>query len=185
MHTKSSAIHSLRVMELVGLLAFGVFGQTASTGAIVGTILDPSGSALPGATVDVRNNDTGTARATVSSGEGVYRFPLLGPGSYSLTVKHPGFKVLTRSKVSIDVSTTTTLDLTLELGQTNEVINVTEEAPAVQADSTTVVGWWDRRRFAVCRSPRATTHRFSTCRPVCKPTSRMPVHSAGTPRMST
>jgi len=62
------------------------------TGAIAGTVLDPSGKVVQGAKVSIRGTDTGTAYSTVSSSTGYYVFPSVRPGNYDITVAASGFK---------------------------------------------------------------------------------------------
>jgi len=81
------------------LLACGVFFAVAAhaqfKASIQGTVMDPQGTAVPGAKVTIANQDTGVSRDTVASGEGFYRIGELPPGKYSVTVEAPGFKQAT------------------------------------------------------------------------------------------
>ena len=70
---------SLAFCLFVIVTAFDVVGQTASTGALTGTVTDPTGAVVPKATITLRNNGTGQAFTAVTDPEGLYRFSLLPP----------------------------------------------------------------------------------------------------------
>jgi len=73
---------SLAVLTIVILLASCVYGQTASTGALAGMTLDPSGAVLPGVSIDLVNEETTETQSTASDEEGRFGFVLLSPGTY-------------------------------------------------------------------------------------------------------
>ena len=80
-------------LVLVGFaLAPASFAQSLTSGGVTGTVTDPSGAAVPNANVTLKNNDTGATQNTTTNSTGAYRFALLNPGSYSLSVKAPGFQ---------------------------------------------------------------------------------------------
>ena len=85
-------------LALIAILALGglanrASAQTASSGALNGTVSDASGGVVPGATITVTNESSGAVRTVVSGSEGTYLVPLLPPGSYSVEVSRTGFKV--------------------------------------------------------------------------------------------
>ena len=69
-----------------------LFAQTASTGALVGTVTDSSGAALPGATVTVTSADTAQTRTVMSGSDGTYKIGLLSPGVYKVRFEAGGFE---------------------------------------------------------------------------------------------
>ena len=75
-----------------------LIGQGETTSAIVGSVSDPSGAALPGATVTVLNADTGSKRAAKTDDAGRFSFPQLKPGSYAVKVEAEGFGAANQSK---------------------------------------------------------------------------------------
>jgi hypothetical protein len=118
------------------------------TGAVVGTVLDPSGRAIPNATVTVRNEETGVTRQ-ISGGElGDYSAPLLTPGLYQISVESTNFRKAVRTGVRVEVNETERVDFQLALGDLNQEVTVTGDAPLVQADTTTVGFVVDRRQIA-------------------------------------
>jgi outer membrane receptor protein involved in Fe transport len=119
------------------LLVAPAFAQTESA-RIVGNVTDQSGAALPGATVTV--TDLGTERAvTANAGDdGAYSVTNLAPGRYRIEVTQSGFKT-TRQEVTLEVQQVATLDFALETGGVSEVIEVTADAPLVEA-ATSAIG---------------------------------------------
>src|SRR5271165_6875285 len=65
--------------------------QTASTGALIGEVLDPSGRGIPNAAVEAKNQETAVSRSTVSDEDGHFAFPLLPPGTYQVEVVKAGY----------------------------------------------------------------------------------------------
>lgn len=114
-------------------------GQSLVTGSIIGTVKDPSGAIVPNAPVDLENTQTGEKQSTTSNAEGAYRFALLKPGIYQVTV---AIKGLTKyDSCTVGVGQTITLDLMLEVTITIEVVLVTSTAPLVTADPGTVTNY--------------------------------------------
>src|SRR5262245_41776724 len=87
---------------LVLVSSLSAFGQ-ATTGTLRGTVADPNGGQVAGATVTVKNDATGTVTPTTTNGEGIYVVPNLLPGTYTVTIEAAGFskKVITEVKVSL------------------------------------------------------------------------------------
>src|SRR6266571_370674 len=92
--SKALSNQSLPFCLFVIVTAFDVFGQSASTGALTGTVTAPTGAVVANATITLRNNGTSQALTTVTDPEGLYRFSLLPPGQYELTVQKAGFEPL-------------------------------------------------------------------------------------------
>src|ERR1700704_3148795 len=83
-----------------------VFAQTASTGAIRGTVVDASGAGMPGVTVEAVSGATGTERKGVSEASGVYTVGLLPPGVYQLRFSAPGFETAAPPPITVSVTET-------------------------------------------------------------------------------
>jgi hypothetical protein len=101
---KASSSQSLAFCLLVIVTAFEVFAQSASTGALTGTVTDPTGVVVPNATTTLRNNGTGQLLTAVTDLEGLYRFSLLPPGQYELRVERAGFAPHIVREVIIQIS---------------------------------------------------------------------------------
>src|SRR5215470_16382490 len=104
--------------------------QSATT-SLRGTITDSKGAVVQSGAVTLSNSETGFTRTTKSGGDGVYQFLEVPPATYSLTVSISGFATIKRDKVTLQVSQPATIDITMEVKGTTEVIEVTSEAPLV------------------------------------------------------
>src|SRR5258708_2918312 len=105
----------IRLLSPAVLLAVSAFGQETRA-TLSGTITDPSSAALAGASLQLRNVQTGVESRTESSQAGQYRFLFVNPGSYKLTVVAPGFRTLIREAIVLETGQAATLDVTLQLG---------------------------------------------------------------------
>ena len=117
------------------LLLAPLFGQSPGTGALTGVITDPSGAVVTGARVLLTNVSTGERHSTLSGAEGLYRIPMLLPGSYELTVEKSGFKVGVRHAVSVVVSEVARADLQLQIGDRQERVEVTGNGQQLQTET--------------------------------------------------
>jgi hypothetical protein len=116
------------------LAVSGAYGQTFR-GAINGTVTDPSGAAVAGATVTATDTATNIAHNTVATTEGQFAFQDLPPGTYSVTVTAAGFQKTTVSNVIVSAGNIYTMPVTLAVGQQSTVVEVA--AAAVAIDTTT------------------------------------------------
>ena len=137
MNSLSKLVVSLALfMALVQVVGVSpAAGQTAATGQIVGTITDPSKAAVASATVTVTNEATGVARTVKTTAEGDYVVPLLPPGTYSVTVEAPGFKTQTSPGILVQVASTATVNIRLQLGGSTEKVIVEASAEILQTES--------------------------------------------------
>ena len=107
-------------------------------GTIQGTITDPSQAAVPSATATLKNLETGIERDTSTDATGHYLFSYVVPGSYSLTVKAPGFKTTIREGIQLSINDSLKLDVAMPVGQASDTIEVKGEVAAVQAESSSL-----------------------------------------------
>jgi hypothetical protein len=127
------------LLFLVSLLSFQfVRAQTAGTGALTGTVKDPSGAVIPNATVTLTSIDTGQARTDMSGADGSYRFSLLPPGNYKVRIEASGFKPVEVPSVTVAVTETEVLDRNLEVGAQAQTVTVESEVVAVQTENSTL-----------------------------------------------
>lgn len=129
------------VALLALLFAIGVpslMAQSAGTSALAGTVTDPSGAAIPGATVTITNNATGQTRTANTGSDGSYRFTLLPPGNYKVTFAASGFKTSEVGSETLNVTETPELNRTLEVGAASEEVTVEAAAEALQTQSSTL-----------------------------------------------
>ncbi len=114
------------------------YAQEAGYATINGTVTDPAGAVVPGATVTVLNTDTGAKRELVTNGSGVYSAPYLETGHYSVTVSHPGFKTTTQSGIILTAEQVAGANITLAVGQAEESVTVTSGQQMVDTESTSL-----------------------------------------------
>src|SRR5947209_1896069 len=118
-----AAALSLPALVLAGVSP--VHAQTAATGALTGTVLDPRGVPLPGASISARSVDSSSAAVTTTSdGRGRYSFPNLSAGKYTIQVQGSGFASTRRDGVQIAAGKATDVAVTLELGNVSQEITV-------------------------------------------------------------
>ena len=104
------------------------YGQTAATGTVVGTVIDPGGAAVPDATLTLQNKATNSQASQITNSAGLYTFPNVVPGHYRLTVKKEGFRAATVEDLTVEVAKSFNVDVKLEIGQVTESVTVTTEA---------------------------------------------------------
>ncbi|HYM09212.1 MAG TPA: carboxypeptidase regulatory-like domain-containing protein [Bryobacterales bacterium] len=128
---------------VVGLLALSFAGALfaqSERGTITGTVLDPSGAVVPGARITVTNTATNVASQTVGTDSGDYTAANLPVGQYSIRVEKEGFKPAVVSGVTINAATTMRVNVTLEVGTSQQTVEVTAEAQQLQtSDAKTSV----------------------------------------------
>src|SRR5579871_5375757 len=121
------------VLSVIGLgLAVQGFGQGGATGAITGTVQDPSGALVANADVRITNQDTNVVERSVKTGtDGSFVAPLLPVGTYSLNIQAPGFAEGKISDVVVRVTETTHLTAKLATQSVQQKIEVQAEVQAV------------------------------------------------------
>ena len=117
----------------------GADAQTTNA-AIVGDVTDESGALVPGADVTVTNTSTGVQRTLATNERGAYRAYPVQPGTYDVSASSEGFKTRVRSGIVVEVAATVKVDLSLELGQVTETVEVTGQIPVLQTQDASVGG---------------------------------------------
>lgn len=107
------------------------WGQAATS--LRGTIADPSGAAIPNATVHLVNSDTNLQRTATTDEQGNYVFPQVLPGNYALEVDANGFAKYRQTGIQLLVNLPATVNVKMKIGQSLETVTVTEQAPVVNA----------------------------------------------------
>jgi outer membrane receptor protein involved in Fe transport len=136
---------SLLVFVLLALVALGsspVYAQVAGA-TLAGTLTDSSGAVVPNANVSIKNRGTGVAREITTDSGGFYSAPNLLPGVYDVTVTAPGFSTSVQSELTLTVGASKTLNISLQVGQVTEKVEVTASAPSVELTSSTISGQVD------------------------------------------
>jgi hypothetical protein len=141
----NSFFRAIRTLALVAF-ALTLFAGTSSfaqtfRGTILGSVTDSSGAAVPGATVTVKNLDTGLVRTVTTSDDGSYAAPELPIGTYSVSVEKAGFKLGLVTGIKVEVSSERRADVALQPGQVAQTVTVQgEELPMVESTSNTLGG---------------------------------------------
>ncbi len=116
---------------MVLLFAVAAAHAQLSTATMFGTITDPTGAAIPNATVTLTQTDTNFTRVATTKDDGQYRDEFLPIGPYKISVTAPGFKTLQRSGIVLAVMQVAELSLKLDLGEVGETVEVTADVPLV------------------------------------------------------
>ncbi len=126
---------------LLFLLAFCFFSAEAQVSAnLSGRVLDPSGAAVPSASVTAKDTDSGISRTTLTNQAGQYELFELPVGHYELHAKKDGFAEKVRTGILLVVGQDATADLTLQVGQVQQQVTVTENVPVVNSSTQDISG---------------------------------------------
>ncbi len=115
-----------------------IWAQSGTTGGLTGTVTDPSGGVIVGASITVTNIGTGQARSDTTDASGVYKVSLLQPGNYSVKIAAAGFKTAQIQSVTVNVTETPVLNQKLEVGAQTEQVTVESTVETVQTQNATV-----------------------------------------------
>ncbi|HZR67331.1 MAG TPA: TonB-dependent receptor [Terriglobales bacterium] len=122
-------------------LLFSVYSLPAQTfrGTILGTVTDPQGAVVAGATVTVRNIDTALERTTQTSADGSYSVPELPIGTYTVTVSQTGFQKSVTNGLKVDIASEKRVDVSLKAGEVSTTVEVSGDAlPQVETTTDTL-----------------------------------------------
>ncbi|HEY2932098.1 MAG TPA: carboxypeptidase-like regulatory domain-containing protein [Acidobacteriota bacterium] len=153
--------YSLRITVLIlavvsSASTLPLIGQSQSIyGAVVGVVIDQSGALVPGVTVTATNVQTNISGSTVTDDQGYYRIENLLPASYRVTAELPGFKRFVRDGVTISTSQTVRVEITLQVGEVSDIVQVTEEVPLIETESPQIssVRSWENRKYLPTSNP--------------------------------
>ena len=135
----------MRISRLAKCFGFLVFALVlcpagrliaGTTASISGTVTDPSGAVIAGATVTATNLDTAVVTTLTTNSQGFYSFRELPLGRYSVTVTQNGFKSYVQTSIVLDVNSALVIDVTLQVGQATEKVEVLSSALHVDTEST-------------------------------------------------
>ena len=127
----------LRAAELSAyLVVCAALAFAATTGSISGTVKDPSGAVIAGATIIATNTANGTETKATSDDNGLYAFPSLAVGRYTLKVEEEGFGTQTKTGLVIDADSALKIDLTMQMAEKVEEVTVLENAAQVETTSS-------------------------------------------------
>ena len=160
--TRASTEHAVdptRRLRLVASVPEARQAVDTTTGAISGKVTDASGAVLPGVTITLSSEavigNRGT-RATQTGGDGLYRFPALSPGDYSLFFWLEGFSTVSREGIHVGVAFTATVNIVLEVGAVSQSVTVERKSPVIDTQSTAIATGFDARQLANLPGSRST-----------------------------
>jgi len=133
----ASKIFGLLLLALALFICPGVT-RAATTGSIFGTLKDPSGAVIPGATITVTNIAQGIQTKTMTDDKGAYTFPSLTVGRYNLVAEASGFKVAKHNDLVIDLDSAVQTDLSMEMIEKIEEVTVLENGVQIETASSQV-----------------------------------------------
>ena len=136
-HAVSVRVLFASLVSFLLILPSAVFAQSLTSGGITGTITDPSGAALSGATVTLKNNETGVTQTATSNNTGAYRFSFLNPGSYTVTASQQGFQPTQRA-TAVSVGESSTVNLQMQVATANTTVEVSGVGSVIQTESGNV-----------------------------------------------
>jgi hypothetical protein len=142
---------SMIVATLLVLVTLAA-AQSIVSGDVTGTVTDPSGAVVPGATVTLKNSDNGSSQTVTSNNAGVYRFSLLKPGRYVVTVNQAGFASVNQPAF-VAVGQVTRADVKLNVNQSSQTIEVTAETPLVQTENGNVQSSFNTAQIEALPNP--------------------------------
>src|SRR5215470_1935481 len=128
----ASSVVGLVLCHLLFVSSLDVYAQTASTGALTGTVTDPSGAIIQNANITLRNHGTNETLTAATDQDGLYRFALLPAGEYELTVEAAGFSPLVMRQVMIHITEVRSIRTQLAVKDVKEEVVV--KAPLLQTD---------------------------------------------------
>jgi len=137
---QSFRITAFVVFLLAGFLSLNstADAQLAGKGAVSGTVLDPTGAAVPGATIVITNTANNVATTTTSTSAGDYSVSTLDAGVYTITVTAPGFQKLTQQNVQVNSLETQTFSPKMTIGATDQTITVSTLPPQLETTNATL-----------------------------------------------
>ncbi len=127
------------ILLLILASAIPAFPQSEAVSAsLTGTVLDPNGATIPSAKVTLLNPSVSFSREVTTGDNGLYTFLLIPPGNYELKVEKAGFSQFLQSNIVLAVGQSSTLNATLQIGNVNQVVEVTAQAPILNTGSADV-----------------------------------------------
>jgi outer membrane receptor protein involved in Fe transport len=127
------------------LIPVALIAQTSTQGAIAGTVEDPSGAIVGGATVIIHREATNSDITLIADTSGYFKAPLLEPGTYTVTLSASGFASYKADGVLVQVGQVTTIEPRLALASASASVEVTEAAPVLNLDSPDFSGSLNQR----------------------------------------
>ena len=140
-------LRSIRIPALFFVLAFAAAGWSQIVGgSISGTVRDTTGAVVPGATLQIRNVETGASRTLTSDGEGRYAAPSVPVGSYSVSAAREGFGTQTQTGIRLVVGQSAVVELSLAIGRVQQEVTVAATPATVELSTQQTSGLVDEKQ---------------------------------------
>lgn len=143
---------SISIFLLASLLVVSAAAQSTVSGDVSGIVTDPTGAVLPNAPVTLTNNGTGAKQNTTTNAAGVYRFSLLTPGGYTVSVTPQGFQEVKRG-VTVTVGQASTVNLQAAIAGGGQTVEVTAEGGVVQTQNGNISTTFTTDQIALTPNP--------------------------------
>jgi hypothetical protein len=128
----------LIVSVLAGLTGSLAWGQAQNTGSIFGTVTDPSGAVIAGATVNLAEPEKGFTRTVTTSKSGEYNLPSLPVGTYTMTVTTTGFETFVTDAINVDADKAVKIVAKMTIGNKSETVTVNGQGSSIDTRSSTI-----------------------------------------------
>ncbi len=136
-HSRSGKLYVLILFCIAALLFAGQsYAQVAGTASLQGTITDSTGAVIPNAAITLTNTATQIKRSATSDGSGLYNFPNVAIGTYSLSVTEAGFQSYTQTNIVLEVGSSIAVNVKMTVGEASQRIEVKAEALALQTEDS-------------------------------------------------
>jgi len=141
-HTNRTAqrtwCHAVWLLAVFWLIAGIPSLAQSGRGTLTGSVKDASGASIFGASLTLKETNTGSRYTTIASDEGLFTFPELPPGTYTLAITSQGFESYTQVGITVNVGSTATINAVLKIGSATESVTVTSDASQLQTESSDI-----------------------------------------------
>jgi outer membrane receptor protein involved in Fe transport len=158
-------LEAVSLVVAISLLLPTLLSAQGTGGRILGRVADPSGAVIAHVKVVATNEATGVGRGAETNDSGDYVFPEVPVGVYTLSFERAGFKKDLRHGVTLELNQVITLNMVMQVGQTQEIVDVTSEAPLVDTTSTQLGAVVDDRTVSELPLNSRDTYQFLQLQP--------------------
>jgi hypothetical protein len=149
---RSTIVKGLLFLALMATPGLLLHAQTSTTGDISGVVTDPTGSVIPNAKVLLTSVDSRGVTTTMTDAQGLFRFPLLKPGNYTVQVSAAGFQIANRN-VTVILGSSVSVNLALSISSSQETVEVTSAVAGVQTEDGNIDTNLDASQISVLPNP--------------------------------
>jgi hypothetical protein len=144
---------SIISLFLISIFSIGLSAQTITSGDVTGTITDPTGGSISGASVTLTNVNTNVAQSMTTDASGTYRFPFIPSGTYKLVVSANGFRTTQQNGIQVTAGQPTAANVQLPIATQSQTVNVVEAPPVLQTENADVSTSYNRESIENLPNP--------------------------------